>query len=246
MADSQALSSFEQDGFVMFEAVLRPSEIELWLEHLGNCPRAKGKGGLRNFFALFPQIAQWWDAHGPLKDLLQRASGQTALPRVRSILFDKHPDANWKVPWHQDRTIAVAPLTLEQRSTLSQAQPDYRGWTHKERVLHVVPPTVILEKSLTFRLHLDECPPTNGPVRVLAGSHQSGPLSPQQVEQWASRHQPIQCCGPAGSLLIMRPLLLHSSSASQMPSQRRVLHVEYCQAHLTEPLRWLESASEPC
>jgi hypothetical protein len=26
---------------------------------------------------------------------------------VRGILFDKVPEANWKVPWHQDVTIAV-------------------------------------------------------------------------------------------------------------------------------------------
>ena len=27
---------------------------------------------------------------------------------VRVLYFDKNPDANWAVPWHQDRTIAVA------------------------------------------------------------------------------------------------------------------------------------------
>ena len=27
---------------------------------------------------------------------------------TRAILFDKTPDSNWKVPWHQDVAIAVA------------------------------------------------------------------------------------------------------------------------------------------
>ncbi len=27
--------------------------------------------------------------------------------RCEAILFDKIPDANWNVPWHQDVTIAV-------------------------------------------------------------------------------------------------------------------------------------------
>ncbi|MDE1176693.1 MAG: hypothetical protein PW789_08795 [Edaphobacter sp.] len=32
--------------------------------------------------------------------------GDEAFP-VRGILFDKQDGANWKVPWHQDVTIAV-------------------------------------------------------------------------------------------------------------------------------------------
>ena len=72
---------------------------------------------------------------------------QTPLRAIRGILFDKVPLANWKVPWHQDRFLAV-----EQKVEL----PGYTGWTEKDGVPHVEPPTAVLEEMIALRVHLDD------------------------------------------------------------------------------------------
>src|SRR6185369_3454382 len=69
---------------------------------------------------------------------------------VRSLLFDKTADANWKVPWHQDLTI-----TVKERKDV----PGFGPCSIKAGVLHVQPPVRVLEKVLTLRLHLDDCGP---------------------------------------------------------------------------------------
>lgn len=62
----------------------------------------------------------------------------------QGIFFDKQPSANWKVPWHQDVTIAVKkPLDL----------PDYYPWSVKRGIHQVQPPTAILDQMLTVKIH---------------------------------------------------------------------------------------------
>ncbi len=50
---------------------------------------------------------------------------------VRGLLFDKTPEANWKVAWHQDLTIAV-----RQRKEV----PGFGPWSVKAGVPHVQAP----------------------------------------------------------------------------------------------------------
>jgi hypothetical protein len=47
---------------------------------------------------------------------------------------------------------------------------------------------------------------------------------------------------PAGGLLVMRPLLVHASSAATRPGRRRVLHLDFAREALPAPLRWRMSA----
>ena len=42
----------------------------------------------------------------------------------------------------------------------------------------------------------------------------------------------------------MRPLILHSSSASISPSHRRVIHLEFAGEPLPKPLAWYEDYKE--
>jgi hypothetical protein len=73
--------------------------------------------------------------------------GSVAAP-VKATLFDKTPDANWLVPWHQDLTISV-----KERVDIDGFGP----WTVKAGVLSVQPPVSILERMLAIRIHLDDC-----------------------------------------------------------------------------------------
>ncbi|HEX8551461.1 MAG TPA: phytanoyl-CoA dioxygenase family protein [Abditibacteriaceae bacterium] len=148
---------------------------------------------------------------------------------VRGLMFDKTPEANWKVPWHQDLTIAVK----EEREA-----PGFGPWSQKEGVTHVQPPTEILRRIVALRLHLDECNRENGPLRVLPQSHRSDKLSAAQIQEWRERETAHTCEVPRGGALLMRPLLLHASSAATSPRHRRVLHLEWAAEKLPHGLEW--------
>ena len=120
---------------------------------------------------------------------------------VRCLLFDKRPASNWKIGWHQDLNIR-------------QTDGETLEWDKLARVL-------------TLRLHLDTTTAENGALKVLPGSHLQGPLSDQQRRDLDI--EPVTVEAEAGQVLIMSPLLVHSSSPSANPSHRRVIHVEYLQ-----------------
>lgn len=144
---------------------------------------------------------------------------------VRSTLFDKPLDANWAVPWHQDVTIEV-----EERYDI----PGFGPWSVKEDLLSVQPPQDILEKMLTLRLHLDETDEENGALLVEPGSHVRGKLRIDEIGAEA----PVSCNCREGDILMMKPLLFHSSNRSRTAKPRRVLHLDFAYVPLQEPLKW--------
>jgi ectoine hydroxylase-related dioxygenase (phytanoyl-CoA dioxygenase family) len=161
------------------------------------------------------------------------ALGQRAFA-VRGILFDKTPDANWKVVWHQDLTIAV----LERHDVIG-----FGPWSEKDGVPHVQPPAALLADMVGIRIHLDDCTETNGPVRVLPGSHRAGRLLPDQIDRWRNTTPEIVCTVRRGGILAFHSLLLHGSSPAIEPLHRRVIHLEYVAAkwkELPNGLKWYE------
>lgn len=158
---------------------------------------------------------------------------------VRSILFDKTPETNWKVPWHQDLAVAL---------TENRDVDGFGPWSMKGGVPHAHAPVWLLQRMVTLRLHLDDCPAENGALRVLPGSHLQGKLSAADITAWRQRVPDVVCEVPAGGVLLMRPLLLHASSPSTRPGRRRVLHLEYACDKLPGGLRWAEDAGpgQPC
>lgn len=153
----------------------------------------------------------------------------TSARAVRGIYFDKTPAANWKVPWHQDLTIAVA-----SRSDVAGFGP----WSVKDGVPHVQPPAAVLESMLTVRLHLDPCGPDNGPLRVLPNTHRLGKLPERECESLARELPEVACTVGLGGIVLMRPLTVHASSPATAPEHRRVVHLEYAAGELPAPLAW--------
>jgi len=94
---------------------------------------------------------------------------------------------------------------------------------------------------LAIRLHLDERGLDNGPLRVVPGSHRQGRLSAEQIASWPKENS-VTCIVPKGGALVMRPLLLHASSACTIPQSRRVIHLEFASADLPQGLIWHETA----
>ena len=107
----------------------------------------------------------------------------------------------------------------------------------KAGVLHVQPPPEVMSGILAIRLHLDESGIDNGPLRAIAGSHREGRLSTERIGSW-DKEKSVTCTIPKGGALVMRPLLLHASSACAIPKSRRVIHLEFAAAELPQGLDW--------
>lgn len=176
-------------------------------------------------------------AHGLVTTLLQNpavaavvaaAVGASARP-IRAIAFNKTDDANWFVPWHQDRTIAV-------RNRDDRAPVDH--WTVKKGVPHCEAPVGLLSRMLTLRWHLDLVGPADGALRVLPGSHIKGRLTTARLRDLAARTPAVELAVPAGTVLAMRPLLAHSSRRRTTQGHRRILHVELAAEDPPSPLHW--------
>jgi hypothetical protein len=148
---------------------------------------------------------------------------------VRVIFFDKTPKVNWLVSWHQDKTIAVS-----KEVKISGWGP----WTVKDGIHHVQPPLEVLNKIVTFRLHLDDAGSNNGCLKVIPESHNLGILSQEEINKVTAIQEPYLCEAKAGDLVMMKPHILHSSSKSVNPEHRRVVHIEYSNYELPENLTW--------
>ncbi len=219
---------FAADGYVVVPGVVPAADVdaltiavEPLLAHLGRV-----KGGVRD--VLTHPVVRTLAASATLRQLVEPHLGAGCVA-VNATLFDKAAGRNWKVPYHQDVTIRVR----ERR-----AVPGFETWWEKDGVPHCWPPASVLEGMLAVRLHLDDCGPANGPLRVLPGSHAAGVLAAAAIDDWRSRVPEVVCEVARGGVVLMRPLLLHASSAAVAPARRRVLHVEYAAAELPGGLMW--------
>lgn len=227
------LSRVENDGYAVAENILSGAEIDGLIDALER--RQNGEGLLRQgrIFAVrnlldLPEIRELAESE-PMRELARAVLGDTAFP-VRGILFDKIPEANWKVPWHQDVTIAV-----QEREEIDGFGP----WSTKAGILHVQPPAEVLEKMVSIRLHLDACDESNGALQVIPRSHHLGRIVEAEIPSILAKSQVHVCAVGRGGALLMRPLLLHASSASHAPGHRRVIHLDFACEQLPFPLKWL-------
>ena len=224
-----------QNGFAFVPEFLDSETNSTILEALANAKgethRAGKPFGIRNLLNVVPftrDLANNFACRSIVEPILGRAARV-----VRGIYFDKHENANWKVVWHQDMTIAV-------RKRLGV--DGYGPWSIKAGIHHVQPPVSLLENMLTLRIHLDRADESNGALRVLPGTHKYGRLESSQIDYWKEHQKPITCVVPKGGAMLMRPLLLHSSTTACDPGHRRVLHFEYSSMALPAGLEWFEEA----
>lgn len=220
-------------GFSVVPDLLDSTEIESQLAALsfadgGDAVRKKGGVyAIRNLLEVVPAVARLAKSDR-LTRLVRSIFGKDALP-VRGILFDKTPDANWLVPWHQDLTICV-----KQRIDAAGFGP----WTIKAGVHHVQPPIDVLDAMLAVRIHLDDCSESNGALQILPSTHRFGRLTAQQIELAQRGGPPVTCSVRRGGAVLMKPLALHSSSAALEPRHRRVIHIDYASCRLPFGLEW--------
>jgi ectoine hydroxylase-related dioxygenase (phytanoyl-CoA dioxygenase family) len=116
--------------------------------------------------------------------------------------------------------------------------PSLGRWSFKEGQHYVQPPGELLEKLVAVRVHLDDCGPENGPLRVVPRSHRDGRLDAAAVRRARSNEEEVICTISKGDGLLLRPLLLHASSKARSPGRRRVLHFLFGPAVPGYGLRW--------
>jgi hypothetical protein len=114
--------------------------------------------------------------------------------------------------------------------------PGYRGWSNKAGVWQVQPPAEVLANMVAVRVHLDDCQASNGPLRIIPGSHRCGWI--EDLDAWKSRVPEVICTVSIGGVVTMCPLTLHASARSDQIANRRVIHIEYAAAELPSGLDW--------
>ncbi len=182
--------------------------------------------GVRGIARLSLQVAEFAYAATTIR-LIRNVLGEHAR-LVRSILFDKSPDASWTLGLHRDLTIAM-------RDRIDT--PGFGPWSAKQGVHHVQPARSVLEAMVTLRLHFDDADETNGCLLVMPASQNSKGAAGGALRD----AHPIVV--QRGDAVLMRPLLLHGSGPNRSQRCRRVLHLEYAAAELPGALRWAEGGA---
>jgi ectoine hydroxylase-related dioxygenase (phytanoyl-CoA dioxygenase family) len=210
-------------GYAAHTGVFSRDEMRSIAASLETADLPRSRAGARH--ALSCESVSRLAGDSRLIELASRWLGAPAIP-FKATLFDKSPDANWLVAWHQDTA-----LPMEARSEAQGWGP----WSDKYGVTYAHAPARVLEKVVALRVHLDDSTAENGPLRVLPGTHTRGVLADEQVYELAKRIAPVDCHVEAGGILAMRPLIVHASSKIAAPVSRRVLHFEYAASLEPEP-----------
>lgn len=207
--------SIHENGFAIVPNVFGAEEISRANDLLCETSLRRSRAGIRHALADSEVATLASDAR--LLTIAQEILGTGAIP-FRATLFDKSRLSNWLVVWHQDTALPV----LARHNT-----PGWGSWSIKSGILYGHAPASALSRVFAIRIHLDDSTSDNGPLRVLPRTHTRGVLSDLEIHQLAEEISPVDCLVARGSLLMMSPLIVHSSSKSRSGRSRRVLHIEY-------------------
>ncbi|MBC8353893.1 MAG: phytanoyl-CoA dioxygenase family protein [Planctomycetes bacterium] len=232
LATSRYIAQVESNGFAIIERVLSEATVLRLTSDIQDLAagesvrRKRGIYGVRNLLDVCPAVREL-AASEAIRQSVCPILGDDCFA-VRAVFFDKIPDANWSLGWHQDSVIAVRErLDIE----------GFVAWSEKAGVWQVQPPADVLAKMLAIRVHLDDCPADNGALRVLPGSHSHGWLD-DEIDDWKANTPEVICDVRATDIIAMHPLVLHASAKSNQPRHRRVIHIEYAAEELSGSLEW--------
>jgi Phytanoyl-CoA dioxygenase (PhyH) len=213
MPDGSRLRS--SAGYSIDEHVFDRAEMTLAMDALVNGGVERTRAGARHVLSV--PIVRELACDPRLVNIARRFVGAAAVP-FRATLFDKSRTSNWLVAWHQDTALPV-------RNRVDD--PEWGPWSVKAGVLYAHAPASALASVVALRLHLDDSTASNGPLRVLPGTHDRGILTDAAIKEVARDVVAVDCIAAAGGVVAMRPLVVHASSKSTDSRPRRVLHIEY-------------------
>lgn len=230
------LPEIDRNGFAIVENIYTAPEIEAIINMIDAADtssdtyrKSENLFAIRQFIKEIPEIMPLV-FNAKLKEFISCNFGNCFI--IKSIYFDKPVESNWFVAYHQDLTISVK----EKIET-----EGYGPWTVKQNQYAVQPPINILENIFTIRIHLDDTNSGNGALKVIAYSHSKGLYRPETIDR--NIESEVICDVPAGGIMVMKPLLLHSSARSTDKKRRRVIHIEFCNLGLSGGLEWAEKMS---
>jgi len=222
------------DGFAIFKNIYSPEEIEEILTTINSVDtssetfrKSSDLFAIRQFLKEVPDSKNLI-FNSKLKSLISDLFGDDYFV-VKSIFFDKPETSNWYVSYHQDLTISV-----NKKIDLKNFGP----WTIKQNQFAVQPPINILQNIFTVRIHLDDTDENNGALKVIPQSHLKG-ICRSGTLDWKTETE-ISCAVPKGGIMIMKPLLLHSSCRTNNNKRRRVIHIEFSNQELPIEIQWSE------
>ena len=205
----------KKPGFRIDDGVLSSEECEALVSCLSNSKVSKGRAGARHLMCV-PEMARI--ASDTRLLAIARCELRTEPFPFRVTLFEKSGKANWLVVWHQDTA-----LPLRARFDA----PGWGPWSEKAGVAYAHAPASALSRVVALRVHLDASTTDNGPLLVLPHSHVLGILTHDEISNLVREHGVVECLVSKGGILIMSPLIIHSSSKARIDAPRRVLHIEY-------------------
>jgi len=215
-------------GFEIIDGFISETELGLLNNGLSQHKFISGVGGIRNIDKKCLAVNNFCLSEKMMNKASKYLSGKASL--VRAIIFNKTEEQNWLVSWHQDKTVAV--------STKFEKE-GWGPWSIKDGIYHVQPPLEVLNQMVCFRIHLDASNLDNGCLKVIPDSHLLGIIKQEKIVEALKSEEQVDCEVSKGAALIMRPHLLHSSAKAKIPSQRRVLHLEYTSYQLPHGTTWL-------
>jgi predicted DNA-binding transcriptional regulator YafY len=225
------IQKLEYKGFAILSHVFVKREINQIKSRLFNYFKSTGQEkepyALRNLLQEIPELKKLIFSDN-LLEILKKISPTLFL--TKAIYFDKTPESNWYVTWHQDIIINVK-NKIETKG--------FTGWTKKSGITGVCPPEEILKDTITLRIHLDDTDDTNGALKAIPGSHQKK-FSDEEISLITQNATPYICSVSACGIQLMKPLLLHSSSKATSAKHRKVIHLEFNTVELPNGLEWAE------
>lgn len=216
-----------EQGFRLKNQFLSQATVDTLIDEITNSNELKSPHGIRNAEKKFECIAKLANSEKIMAKARSILGDEPQL--VRAIFFDKNPDKNWLVSWHQDKTVSV---------NKKEHIDGWGPWSLKDNTHHVQPSESVLNNMITFRIHLDDTNADNGCLKVIPKSHTRGVLKQTTIDGIVKKAEFIECEANAGDMLIMRPLILHASSKAIFPRHRRVIHFEFSNYDLPNDVCW--------
>jgi hypothetical protein len=133
----------QESGYQMVDGVFLSDEMEALSSVISGCRARRTRAGVRHLMSEPAVVDFCRDVR--LMELASAWLGKSAVP-FRATLFDKSPDSNWLIPWHQDTALPVV-TRFE--------SPGWGPWSEKAGIAYSHAPAWALERVIALRVHLD-------------------------------------------------------------------------------------------
>lgn len=135
----------------------------------------------------------------------------------RAVAFDKSSDANWSLPWHQDRVIVRANRTND---------PTLTNWTRKDGLWHCEPEEAVLRRIAFAYIALDAVARGSGGLELAEQTHRFGRIEAADIEARVSDANLVAPGLEPDDVLLVEALTLHRSQLLSGTSRRRALRLD--------------------